>query len=365
MIHGPANCAGPFCLKGECFMAYKLKTDLAHRSNYGNKRPLSAIEWIVIHFTANDGDTDEANGNYFDDPNRNASAHYFVDDDSVTQSVPDDYVAWSVGGNKYSNCGTTGGGKYYSKATNANTLNIEICDDVKNGSVYPSEKTIENTIELTKKKMKQYNIPASRVIRHFDVTGKACPAYWCGSAANDKKWKTEFHNKLTATSTTTKTSTKTTTTASNASSSTKTSYLVKVDKVAKGDVLNIREKPNASAKITGKLAYNDPNTYTIIEENNGWGKLKSELGWINLYYTKKVTKAAATKQVSIYYPKYTGNSYGIDTVFKAIGVPETFRGDWKNRKPIAEANGIKNYTGGITSNLKMITLAKQGKLKKA
>ena len=27
--------------------------------------------------------------------------------------------------------------------------------------------------------------------------------------------------------------------------------------------------------------------YTIIEENNGWGKLKSGIGWISLGYTKK------------------------------------------------------------------------------
>ena len=36
------------------------------------------------------------------------------------------------------------------------------------------------------------------------------------------------------------------------------------------------------------LKYNDPNKYTISEESNGWGKLKSGVGWINLKYTKKV-----------------------------------------------------------------------------
>lgn len=65
-------------------------------------------------------------------------------------------------------------------------------------------------------------------------------------------------------------------------------YTIKVDKVAKGDVLNIRKEPNAAAKITGKIKYNDPNKYTVVEERKGWGKLKSGTGWINLYYTKKV-----------------------------------------------------------------------------
>ena len=44
--------------------------------------------------------------------------------------------------------------------------------------------------------MKKYSIPKSRVIRHFDVNGKSCPEYWCGSTSRNKKWKTEFWNKL-------------------------------------------------------------------------------------------------------------------------------------------------------------------------
>lgn len=66
------------------------------------------------------------------------------------------------------------------------------------------------------------------------------------------------------------------------------SFLIKVSGVSSGDVLNIRKGPNARAKITGTLAWNDPNKYTIVEVENGWGKLKSGIGWINLRYTKRV-----------------------------------------------------------------------------
>ena len=155
-----------------------MKKHLAHRSNYGDKRSASKIEYIVIHFTANDGDHDEGNANYFASPrNPKASAHYFVDDDSVTQSVPDDYVAYSVGGSKYTDCAKTGGGKLHGIATNRNTLNIEMCDTVKDGTVKAQESTIVNTILLVRKLMKKYNIDIDHVIRHFDVTGKHCPAY--------------------------------------------------------------------------------------------------------------------------------------------------------------------------------------------
>ena len=40
--------------------------------------------------------------------------------------------------------------------------------------------------------MKKYNVPAENVVRHFDVTGKLCPAYW----TNDAVWKKEFWNKI-------------------------------------------------------------------------------------------------------------------------------------------------------------------------
>ena len=137
-------------------MAYVMKKHLAHRSNYGDKRSTSDIAYIAIHFTANDGDHDEGNANYFASPrNPKASAHYFVDDDSVTQSVPDDYVAYSVGGSKYTDCAKTGGGKLYGISTNRNTLNIEMCDAVKDGTIKAQEATIVNTILLVRKKMKK------------------------------------------------------------------------------------------------------------------------------------------------------------------------------------------------------------------
>lgn len=178
-------------------MAYDLKTNIANKANFGAKRVLSKIKYIVIHYTGNDGDTDENNGKYFKNNIVKASAHYFVDDDSVTQSVPDDYVAYSVGGKKYADCDRTGGGQYHGKCTNTNSISIELCDDVKNGVVYPSAQTIANAIEFTKAKMKEYGIPASNVIRHFDVTGKSCPAYWSGTPEKEAKWLSEFKNKLT------------------------------------------------------------------------------------------------------------------------------------------------------------------------
>lgn len=166
-----------------------IKTAIAARANYGVKRSTSNIKFITVHGTANDGDSDESNGSYFQRNIKKASANFFVDDDSITQSVPDNYVAYSVGGKKWNNAG----GRLYGTVTNSNSISIELCDTVRNGVVYPSEKTIQNALELVKFLMQKYNIPVHRVIRHYDVNGKTCPSYW----VNDNEWEKCFHSKLT------------------------------------------------------------------------------------------------------------------------------------------------------------------------
>ncbi|MBS4932957.1 MAG: N-acetylmuramoyl-L-alanine amidase [Clostridiales bacterium] len=167
-------------------MIYTVKKNIANKNNYGGKRSVSSIKYIVVHFTANDGDTDEANGNYFKNNVVKTSAHYFIDDDSVTQSVPDGYIAYAVGGGKYSDCYTTGGGKLYGIATNSNTLNFELCDTKRDGKIMATEKTLDNAAEFISKKMKEYNVDIDHVIRHFDVNGKHCPAYFMVQKEWDK-----------------------------------------------------------------------------------------------------------------------------------------------------------------------------------
>lgn len=169
-----------------------IKTNLASSDNYGGVRQTSNIKYIVIHYTGNDGDSDEANANYFKTGCRNSSAHYFVDNDSITQSVMDNVVAWSVGGRKYADCYKTGGGTFYGKCTNDNSISIELCDSVKNGKYDFTENTLKQAAELTRYLMDKYNVPLSNVIRHFDVTGKICPL---PMVREPKQW-TEFKARL-------------------------------------------------------------------------------------------------------------------------------------------------------------------------
>ena len=137
-----------------------------HNSNYSAKRGGNSIKYIVIHYTANNGDTAQNNCKYFNSPNRKASAHYFVGRDGVFQSVQDIHTAWHCGGSSYKH-------KY---CRNANSIGIEMCSKIDgNGKYYIENSVIDNAIDLTKYLMDKYNISSSNVIRHYDVTGKACP----------------------------------------------------------------------------------------------------------------------------------------------------------------------------------------------
>ena len=169
-------------------MSYELKQNLANRANYGSKRDLSKIKYLIIHYTSNDGDSDEANGKYFANNVVKASSHYFVDDNSVTQSVPDDYVAYAVGGKCQSNHHPM-----YKVITNTNSISIEMCDNHKDGTVHICDETLANTYALARALMSKYNISIDRVYRHYDVNGKLCPN--CNGLLDDAIWQ-NFKNNI-------------------------------------------------------------------------------------------------------------------------------------------------------------------------
>ena len=143
-------------------MSLKINVLTANRKNYGGQR--KQIKYIVVHYTANKNDTARGNATYFQNRIVEASAHFFVDENEIWQSVPDNYEAWAVGGKNNR-------GRYYGKCTNNNSISVELCNSVD----FVPEKTADLARQLIKNLMKKYNVPVSRVIRHYDVTGKICP----------------------------------------------------------------------------------------------------------------------------------------------------------------------------------------------
>ena len=80
---------------------------------------------------------------------------------------------------------------------------------------------------------------------------------------------------------------------SSSSSKSSVNYTVKI----KGtNELNIRVGPSVKYEISGVIK--DQKLYTIVEEKNGWGRLKSGAGWISLAYTTKSSNNSKTSSSS-------------------------------------------------------------------
>lgn len=156
-----------------------LKTHVSKLAN----RP---ITYIAVHYTAG-GSSKKGSAlnvkHVFENEKRQASADFCVDDETMVQFNPDikNYYCWSVGDKKYPN---SKGGSLYGKATNRNTISIEMCSSLKSGysakyanheGWYISKETMDQCLKLVKILMKKYNIPLERVVRHYDISGKLCP----------------------------------------------------------------------------------------------------------------------------------------------------------------------------------------------
>lgn len=148
---------------------------------------------------------------------KRASADFGVDDRYMVQFNPDplSYRCWAVGDKKNA---YSGGGQLYGKATNSNTISIEICSTLAKGtnSAVPNHEgwtftqaALANAERLAKILMRRFSIPKDRVVRHYDISGKLCPGVlgWnngqlfttegkpTGRMSDSRKWE-EFKKKL-------------------------------------------------------------------------------------------------------------------------------------------------------------------------
>ena len=121
------------------------------------------IRYIVVHYTANKGDTAKNNADYFARTITKTSAHYFVDEKEVWQSVGEQDTAYHCGADTYK----------HPFCRNRNSIGVEMCLLDKSGNIRPG--TIDTALSVVRQLMAAYDIPIDRVLRHYDVTGKNCP----------------------------------------------------------------------------------------------------------------------------------------------------------------------------------------------
>ena len=157
------------------------------------------IKYLYMHYVGALGGA-KANIDYYNQKSvTNASADYYTDFDGSAWQYNMDIehrYCYAVGGGRQSSYG----GKFYGIATNKNGISIEMCVRSKTGKApanpndknwYFEQATIDGAVKLAKYLMKKYNIPADRVIRHYDVNGKLCPGVvgWNDASGDDSAWK--------------------------------------------------------------------------------------------------------------------------------------------------------------------------------
>ena len=167
-----------------------MKFIACNAANYraGRTQP---VQYIVMHYTANNGDTARNNCDYYHRVGcLQASAHYFVDEHGAMQSVREGDTAWHCGARAY----------WHPECRNDNSIGIEMCSRKRaDGSYYIKPETVANAAALARDIMQRYGIDTDHVLRHYDVTGKRCPMPWVDDPA---QW-TAFKDMLVPKSTTT------------------------------------------------------------------------------------------------------------------------------------------------------------------
>ena len=289
--------------------------NLVSESKYSVKCPYSMTpEFIVVHNTANDAPA--ANEiKYMISNDNQVSFHFAVDDKEVIQGLPLDRNAWACGD------GTNGSG-------NRKGIQVEICYSKSGGARF--ENAEKNAAKFIAQLLKERGWGADKVKKHQDFSNKYCPHRtldkgWASFVNMIKDYLNELNKPVQSTQSSSisvgdKVKVKTTAThyvtgqsmasfvkgstyevtridgnklllsdivswvwdydvdkvGSTTQSSSDNSFLVEII----CDELNIRQQADFDSKVVGTVKKGE--VFTIIEEKNGLGKLKSGAGYISM-----------------------------------------------------------------------------------
>ena len=300
-------------------MAYTFKRDMVASSKYSIKCPHSMTpKYITIHNTSNSAPA-QNEISYMKNNNNATSYHVCVDEKYVIQAIPFNRNAWHCGD------GANGTGNRYS-------IGIEIARST--GDINLFKQAEQNCAMYVAQLLKNYGWGIDRVKRHKDWSGKQCPHRtmelgWTRFLNMIQKELDKLNGKTTTTTVSSsikvgdkvkvnpnattyanstkaipswvKNSTYTVSKVDNSkvllkeissyvyikdvskigATSSSVSYVVRVIV----DSLNIRSGAGTNYKIVGTVKKGE--VYTIVEEKNGFGRLKSGRGWISLDCTEK------------------------------------------------------------------------------
>lgn len=172
----------------------------------------------------------------------------------TVQTLPWNMKCWGVGK------GTKG-------SFNGSAIQFEMCEDDHSSKEY-CKKIFDEAVDLCVMLCQKYNIPVKNIVSHKEAYAMGYgsnhgdpESWWSKFGFTMDQFRQAVSLKLDS-----------------------TPHMVKVNI----DSLNIRDGAGIQYKINGKIT--DRGVYTIVKEENGWGLLKSNAGWISLKYTSKYNK---------------------------------------------------------------------------
>ncbi|MDO4301270.1 MAG: N-acetylmuramoyl-L-alanine amidase [Clostridia bacterium] len=121
---------------------------------------------IAVHYVGNAGSSAKGNRNYFASGKVYASSHYIIGlNGEILRLIPEDEIS------------------YCTNQANSYTISIECCHPDNSGKFNTA--TLNSLIELCTDICKRRNFsPLKDIIRHYDVTQKACPLWWAPNGPN-------------------------------------------------------------------------------------------------------------------------------------------------------------------------------------
>lgn len=205
----------------------------------GTLQKRSKTDMILLHHAVYNGDVEGIDRIHKNKGWTCIGYHFYVrKDGSIYRGRKEDTVGAHAYGSNYTSIGICAEGNF-----ETDTMSVEQKNSI---------------IELVNYLKNKYGV--TKVLRHKDVNATACPG---------KNYPfDEIVNGVVSEAT-------------KSSENADNEYLVKVT----ANALNIRSEAGTNYSIAGCIR--DKGTYTIVETNGNWGRLKSGAGWICLDYTTK------------------------------------------------------------------------------
>ena len=242
----------------------------ASTSNYTQGRRGYKVCKITVHHMAGKLTAKQC-GNIFANPNRNASSNYGIGyDGDIGCYVDEENRAWTSS-NRENDC---------------QAITIEVANS-SNGHPWPiSDASWNSLVNLCVDICRRYGFRLTydgtkngSLTRHDMFANTNCPGPSLGARFPELA---ETVNKILDGGKAPAQNNNNNNTNNNQNAG----YTVRVT----ANVLNVRSGPGTNYGINTQIK--DKGIYTIVEENNGWGRLKSGAGWISLAYTTKNTTSS-------------------------------------------------------------------------